>query len=37
MGRGVIDLHGMLAIPGFIEGHGHFTGAGEFRMGLDFR
>src|ERR1022692_5011625 len=22
----VIDLHGMLAIPGFIEGHGHFTG-----------
>ncbi len=24
----VIDLHGMLAIPGFIEGHGHFTGVG---------
>src|SRR5207302_1296696 len=24
----VIDLHGMLAIPGFIEGHGHFTGLG---------
>src|ERR1051326_352873 len=20
----LIDLHGMLAIPGFIEGHGHF-------------
>jgi predicted amidohydrolase YtcJ len=33
----VIDLHGMLAIPGFIEGHGHFTGLGEFRMGLDLR
>ena len=33
----VIDLHGQLAIPGFIEGHGHFTGIGEFRMGLDLR
>src|SRR5689334_5082205 len=33
----VIDLHGMVAIPGFIEGHGHFTGVGEFRMGLDLR
>jgi predicted amidohydrolase YtcJ len=33
----VIDLHGQLAIPGFIEGHGHFTGLGEFRMGLDLR
>jgi predicted amidohydrolase YtcJ len=33
----VIDLHGMLAIPGFIEGHGHFTGVGEYRMGLDLR
>src|SRR5579871_498930 len=33
----VIDLHGMLAIPGFIEGHGHFTGIGEYRMGLDLR
>jgi predicted amidohydrolase YtcJ len=33
----VIDLHGMTAIPGFIEGHGHFTGLGEFRMGLDLR
>jgi len=33
----VIDLHGMLAIPGFIEGHGHFTSLGEFRMGLDLR
>jgi predicted amidohydrolase YtcJ len=33
----VIDLHGQLAIPGFIEGHGHFTGVGEFRLGLDLR
>jgi predicted amidohydrolase YtcJ len=32
-----IDLHGRLAIPGFIEGHGHFTGIGEFRLGLDLR
>jgi predicted amidohydrolase YtcJ len=31
----VIDLAGMLAIPGFIEGHGHFTGLGEFKMNLD--
>jgi hypothetical protein len=33
----VLDLHGMLAVPGFIEGHGHFTGVGDFRMGLDLR
>jgi predicted amidohydrolase YtcJ len=33
----VIDLHGMLAVPGLIEGHGHFTGVGQFRMGLDLR
>lgn len=33
----VIDLDGQLAIPGFIEGHGHFTGLGEFRQGLDLR
>jgi predicted amidohydrolase YtcJ len=31
----VIDLGGKLAIPGFIEGHGHFTGVGEARMVLD--
>jgi predicted amidohydrolase YtcJ len=36
-GTKVIDLDGMLAIPGFIEGHGHFTGVGEFRLGLDLR
>ena len=33
----VIDLKGQLAIPGFIEGHGHFTGIGEYRQGLDLR
>ena len=33
----VIDLKGQLAIPGFIEGHGHFIGIGEFRQGLDLR
>jgi predicted amidohydrolase YtcJ len=32
----VIDLAGQLAIPGFIEGHGHFTGVGENRLNLDF-
>src|SRR5579859_6382009 len=24
-GTKVVDLHGQLAIPGFIESHGHFT------------
>ncbi len=33
----VLDLHGRLAIPGFIESHGHFTGIGEFRKNLDLR
>ena len=31
----VIDLHGQLAIPGFIESHGHFTGVGEMKEDLD--
>lgn len=30
----VIDLQGKLAIPGFIEGHGHFTGVGEAELNL---
>lgn len=30
-----IDLKGKLAIPGFIEGHGHFTSVGEARLVLD--
>jgi len=33
----VIDLDGQLAIPGFIEGHAHFTAIGEYRLGLDLR
>jgi predicted amidohydrolase YtcJ len=31
----VIDLDGRLAIPGFIEGHGHFMGVGQAKMNLD--
>jgi predicted amidohydrolase YtcJ len=31
----VIDLAGRLAIPGFIEGHGHFMGVGQAKMNLD--
>ena len=30
----VIDLKGQLAIPGFVEGHGHFTGIGNAELGL---
>jgi len=31
----VIELDGRLAIPGFIEGHGHFLGLGRAKMILD--
>jgi len=31
----VIDLQGRLAIPGFIEGHGHYMSLGESKMILD--
>jgi len=31
----VVDLQGRLLIPGFIEGHGHFTGLGESKLVLD--
>ena len=31
----VIDLDGMLAIPGFVESHGHFLGIGDANMQLD--
>jgi predicted amidohydrolase YtcJ len=31
----VTDLEGQLAIPGFIESHGHFTGVGELRLELN--
>jgi predicted amidohydrolase YtcJ len=33
----VIDLRGRLAIPGFIEGHGHFTSVGASKMVLNLR
>jgi predicted amidohydrolase YtcJ len=33
----VIDLRGRLAIPGFIEGHGHLTGIGQAKMTLNLR
>jgi predicted amidohydrolase YtcJ len=31
----VIDLKGQLAIPGFIDSHGHFLGIGNAKMQLD--
>lgn len=31
----VIELAGQFAMPGFIEGHGHFTGLGQSKMNLD--
>jgi len=33
----VIDLKGQTAIPGFIEGHGHYTSFGGSLITLDFR
>ena len=33
----VIDLSGRLAIPGFIEGHGHFMALGASKMALNLR
>ena len=33
----VIDLDDYVAVPGFIEGHGHFAGLGEYQMGIDLR
>ena len=30
-----IDLKGRLAVPGFIDGHGHYTGLGESKLILD--
>lgn len=32
----VIDLKGQFAMPGFIEGHGHFSGLGRSLMQLNF-
>lgn len=31
----VIDLEGRLAIPGFVESHGHFMSLGESKLNLD--
>ena len=31
----VIELHGQLAVPGFIEGHGHFMSLGRTKMQVD--
>ena len=31
----VIDLQGKLAIPGFIDGHGHYMGLGQSKLQLD--
>jgi predicted amidohydrolase YtcJ len=33
----VIDLGGELATPGIIEGHGHFTGIGQMKLGLELQ
>jgi predicted amidohydrolase YtcJ len=33
----VLDLAGRFAMPGFIEGHGHFMGLGQSKMVLDLR
>lgn len=33
----VVDLAGQTAIPGFIEGHGHYTSYGGSLLTLDFR
>jgi predicted amidohydrolase YtcJ len=33
----VIDLQGQMVMPGFIEGHGHYTSFGGSLMILDFR
>jgi predicted amidohydrolase YtcJ len=31
----VIDVKGQLVVPGFVEGHGHFTGVGEAQLSLN--
>jgi len=34
-GTEVVELNGRFAMPGFIEGHGHFTGIGNAKLGLE--
>ena len=36
-GTKIIDLEEHLAVPGFIEGHGHFMGIGDAKLILDLR
>jgi len=36
-GTNVIELDGRTAVPGFVEGHGHFTGIGQTLMNVDLR
>jgi predicted amidohydrolase YtcJ len=31
----VVELNGQFAMPGFIEGHGHFTNIGNAKLGLE--
>ena len=33
----VIDLKGMLAVPGLIDGHGHYMSLGDSLMGIDLK
>ena len=33
----IIDLKGRLAVPGLIDGHGHYMSLGESLMGIDLR
>ncbi|HEV8043381.1 MAG TPA: amidohydrolase family protein [Bryobacteraceae bacterium] len=33
----IVNLRGRLAIPGFVEGHGHFMGLGASKMSLNLR
>ena len=33
----IIDMKGMLAVPGLIDGHGHYMSLGESLMGLDLK
>lgn len=36
-GTEIIDLEGKLAVPGLIDGHGHYMTLGESLMGVDLR
>jgi predicted amidohydrolase YtcJ len=33
----VVELNGQFAMPGFIEGHGHFTGLGDSKLNLELQ